>query len=95
MKDTNAVEKALRDKCVEEINDVVDNFMSDFELKIRNKYNKANYYDFTAPNSDKSNFAVMGTARLKGVIFRMISDAHIDAMVKVKSKELISKLELI
>ena len=96
MKDTNAIEQALRDKCTIEINDVVDNFMSDLQSKIRSKYNEANYYDFTPPNSDgRSSFHVMGTTQLKGVIFRMISNAHIDRMVEVKSKELIKKLELV
>ena len=96
MKDTNAIEQALKEKCENEIKDVVDNFMSDLQSKIRSKYNEANYYDFTHPNSNgKSSFNVMGTQQLKSVIFRMISNAHLDSMVEVKSKELIKKLELI
>ena len=96
MKDTNAIEKALREKCIVEINDVVDNFMSDLQSKIRSKYNEANYYDFIAPNNGgKSSFHTMGTEQLKGVIFKLIHNAHIDSMVSVKSKELIKKLELV
>ena len=96
MKDTNAIEQALKEKCQNEIRDVVDNFMSDLQSKIRSKYNETNYYDFTHPNRDsKSSFSVMGTTQLKNVIFRMISNAHLDSMVAVKSKELIKKLELI
>ena len=96
MKDTNAIEKALKQKCEDEIMDVVDNFMSDLQSKIRSKYNEANYYDFTPPNSGgKSSFHVMGTRQLRTVIFKMISNAHIDTMVKVKSQELIKKLELV
>ena len=97
MKDTNAIEQALKEKCQNEIRDVVDNFMSDLQSKIRSKYNETNYYDFTHPSGDasKSSFSVMGTKQLKNVIFRMISNAHLDSMVAVKSKELIKKLELI
>jgi hypothetical protein len=96
MKDTNAIEQALRDKCINEINDVVDNFMSDLQSKIRSKYGEVNYYDFIPPNNGgKSSFHTMGTQQLKGVIFKMISNAHVDSMVKVKSKELIKKLELV
>lgn len=39
MKDTNAIEKALKEKCEKEINEVLDVFMCDLEVKIRNKYN--------------------------------------------------------
>ena len=96
MKDTNAIEKALKDKCEKEISKVIDVFMNELETKIRSKYNEPNYYEFTSPNrSDTYNFHTMGTEQLRAVLFRMISNAHIDAMVKVKSKELIKKLELI
>ena len=37
----------------------------------------------------------MGTEQLKGVLLKMISNAHLDSMVAVKSKELIKKLELV
>jgi len=96
MKDTNAIEKALRDKCTKEISKVVDVFMNELEVKIRGEYSSANYYDFTPPNSGgKASFHVMGTEQLRNVLHRMISNAHLDSMVAVKSKELIKKLELV
>ena len=96
MKDTNAIEKALKDKCRQEIEKVVDVFMREFETKIRGEYGSTNYYDFVAPNSGgKASFHVMGTEQLRNVLFRMISNAHLDSMVAVKSKELIKKLELV
>jgi len=96
MKDTNAIEKALENKCQQEISQVVNVFMNELEVKIRGEYNSANYYDFTPPNNDgKKSFHVMGTEQLKNVLFKMISNAHLKSMVALKSKELIKKLELI
>ena len=96
MKDTNAIEQALKEKCKQEINRVVDVFMNELEVKIRGEYNSSNYYDFIAPNnSSKTSFHVMGTEQLKSVLLKMISNAHLEGMITVKSKELIKKLELI
>jgi len=96
MKDTNAIEQALRGKCEKEISKVVDVFMSELEVKIRGEYNSSNYYDFIGPNGNgKASFHVMGTNQLRNVLFKMISNAHLESMVEVKSKELIKKLELI
>ena len=96
MKDTNAIEQALKDKCRKEIESVVNVFMNELEVKIRGEYNSSNYYDFIPPNSGgKRSFHVMGTEQLKGVLFKMISNAHLESMVALKSKELINKLELI
>lgn len=94
MKDTNAIEKALKDKCEQEISKVVDVFMNELEVKIRGEYNSSNYYDFKGPNNNKG-FHVMGTEQLRNVLFRMIQGAHLQSMIAVKSKELIKKLELI
>ena len=96
MKDTNAIEEALRSKCKKEINKVVDVFMNELEIKIRGEYSSANYYDFIPPNGNgKASFHVMGTEQMRNVLFKMISNAHLKSMVEVKSKELIKKLELV
>ena len=96
MKDTNAIEQALKDKCKKEISKVIDVFINELEVKIRGEYNGANYYDFIGPNGNgKASFHVMGTEQLRNVLFRMISNAHLESMVALKSKELIKKLELV
>ncbi len=94
MKDTNAIEKALRQKSEKELDNVVDTFINDLEVKIRGEYNSTNYYDFKAPNGNTS-FHVMGTEQMRKVLKKMLYGAHIEAMVEVKSKELINKLELV
>ena len=96
MKDTNAIEKALKGKCEQELKQVVNVFMNELETKIRGEYNSSNYYDFIAPNNNgKASFHVMGTMQLANVLFKMLKNAHLEAMVEVKSKELIKKLELV
>jgi len=94
MKDTNAIEKALKQKSEKELDNVVDTFINNLEVKIRGEYNSSNYYDFKAPNGNTS-FHVMGTEQLRNVLKKMLYSAHIEAMVEVKSKELIKKLELV
>ena len=39
MKDTNAIEKALKNKCEQELKQVVSVFMNELEVKIRGEYN--------------------------------------------------------
>ena len=95
MKDTNAIEKAIKDKCKKELDQVVNIFMSELETKIRGEYGSTNYYDFWPPNSSKYSFSAMGTEQVKGVLTKMLYQAHLESMVAVKSKELISKLQLI
>ena len=95
MKDTNAIEDAIRSKCKLELQSIVNNFVNELETKIRGEYNSSNYYDFKAPNNNKDNFHVMGTSQLTGVLNNMLYSAHLESMVEVKSKELIKKLELI
>ena len=96
MKDTNAIVDALRDKSNRELEQVVDVFMNELEVKIRGEYNSSNYYDFIPPNNNgKASFHVMGTEQLRNVLLRTIQNAHLESMVIVKSKELIKKLELV
>ena len=95
MKDTNAIEKAIKDKCKTELNQVVNVFMNELETKIRGEYGSTNYYDFWPPNGSKYSFSAMGTKQLEGVLTKMLYQAHLESMVAVKSKELISKLQLI
>ena len=96
MKDTNAIEDAIRSKCKLELQSISASFINELETKIRGEYNSVNYYELNAPNHSKKNsFHVMGMVQLKGVLDRMLYNAHLEAMVEVKSRELIKKLELI
>ena len=94
MKDTNAIEQAIRDKCKTELESIVNNFMNELETKIIGEYGGSSYYDFWPPNDSKYSFSAMGKLQLKGVLNKMLYEAHLDRMVELKSKELVAKLKL-
>ena len=94
MKDTNAIEQAIKEKCIKELNQVVDVFMNELETKIVGEYGGSSYYDFWPPNGKNYSFSAMGKLQLKGVLNKMLCQAHLDQMVRLKSKELVAKLQL-
>ncbi len=93
MKDTNAIEKALKDKIHTECREIVDKFVADL-IKLSKKYGGSNFYDFKKPDQEYE-FMVTGTHGVTSVLDRMILDNHGGNMLKYKSKELIKKLDLI
>ena len=95
MKDTNAIDKAIRQKCRQELESIVNNFINEIETKIRGEYNSCSFYELKHVNENKRGFNVMGTQQLKTVLNNMLVTGHIDSMLNVKSRELIKKLELI
>ena len=94
MKDTNAIDKAIRQKCVKEINIIVDNFLNEIETKLRGEYNATSFYYLNSNNTNVK-FSVMGMEELKTVLNGMLIEGHIESMLSIKSRELIKKLELI
>ena len=94
MKDTNAIDKAIRQKCEKEIWFIVDNFLNEIETKLRGEYNNSSFYYLNSPNS-KVKFTVMGMEQLKTVLNGMLIEGHIESMLSIKSRELIKKLELL
>ena len=95
MKNTNEIEKALKQKVNEECYDIVDKFVTDLE-KLSNKYGGSMFYDFKKDvNTIDNQFHVQGTHGVKKVLHTMILDNHGKQMLKYKSTELIKKLDLI
>ncbi len=94
MKDTNAIEKALKERVSAECREIVNDFISDLE-KLSNKYGGTMFYDFKKDSSsDATEFMVQGTHGVTEVLHRMILDNHGSNMLKYKSKELLNKLDL-
>ena len=94
MKDTNAIDKAIRKKCEIEIELIVASFINEIETKLRGEYNNSSFYYLNSPNS-KVKFTVMGMEQLKTVLNGMLIKGHIESMLSIKSRELIKKLELL
>jgi hypothetical protein len=94
MKDTNAIDEAIRQKCVKEINNIVDGFLNEIETKLRGEYNNVSWYKL-AKADPKKEINLLGMEQLKTVLNGMLIEGHIESMVSVKSRELLKKMELI
>ena len=95
MKDTNQIEKALKQKISKELRDIVDKFTDDVK-KVSDKYGGKIFYDFKQYSTNEGvEFHVQGISLVNGVLHRMLMDNHGEHMLKYKSKELLNKLELI
>ena len=96
MKDTNAIEKALKKKIELEIKEVVDDIVTTINQKFRAKYNGVSFYDFQKPGVEdySGNFHVQAH-ELSKVLCNMLEKGHGEAMLSIKTKELLNKLEIL
>ena len=95
MKDTNAIEKALKKKIELEIKEVVVEIVTKIDAKFRQKYNAVSFYDFHKPGVEdySGNFHVQAHELTK-VLCNMLEKGHGEAMLSRKTKELLNKLEI-
>ena len=94
MKDTNEIEKALKERVSAECREIVNDFISDLE-KLSSKYGGTMFYDFKKSKNSDESFHVQGTHGVTEVLHRMVLDNHGGYMLQHKSKELLNKLDLI
>ena len=95
MKDTNAIEKALKRKIELEIKEVVAEIVTKIDAKFRQKYNAVSFYDFHKPGvKDYSGNFHVQAHELNKVLCNMLEKGHGEAMLSRKSKELLNKLEI-
>tara|TARA_Y100001937_G_C6852658_1_gene212810 strand:+ start:159 stop:455 length:297 start_codon:yes stop_codon:yes gene_type:complete len=98
MKDTNAIEKAINRKIEIEIEVIVDKFLHDIQIELRDKYNAVSFYDITRDNSEEAKektILVQSMHQLKNILVRMLRQGHGEAMLNKKSKELLDRLEIL
>ena len=95
MKDTNAIEKALKKKIELEIKEVVDLIVATIDTNFRKKYNGVSFYDFHKPGAEdySGNFHVQAH-ELSRVLCEMLQKGHGEAMLSRKTRELLNKLEI-
>ena len=91
MKDTNAIEKALKKKIDKEIEEIVNSFMSDLKNKII-PYGGSSFYRIKFKETETS---LLQTYDVKEVLINMVKENHGASMLNVKSNELLNKLELL
>jgi len=96
MKDTNAIEEALKKKIELEIKEVVADIVITIDQKFRKKYNAVSFYDFHKPGVEdySGNFHVQAH-ELSKVLCNMLEKGHGEAMLSRKTKELLNKLEIL
>jgi len=92
MKDTNAIEKAIKKKIDKEIEGIVNNFIYDLKHKISEPYGGSSFYRFRF--NDKE-LGLMHDYDVKRSLIDMIKENHGESMLNVKSSELLKKLELL
>ena len=89
----NELEKALEAKISEELEQLALQFSHDVNAKLIRKYKtKTTVYHIRGNNGQA--IICDGLGAVSGVLVRMLREAHGNAMLKHKSKELIKKLDL-
>ena len=91
MKDTNAIEKAIKEKIRKEIEEIVNNFIYDLNHKIK-PYGGSSFYRFEFKSTETE---LMHDYDVKDALIKMLIENHGESMLNVKSNELLKKLELL
>ena len=98
MKDTNAIENALKQKIHSELVTLVSKFTTDCNL-LKKKYGaESGFYTLKkdSGHSDwKQESSSIRHSELDNILIRMLKAGHGEQMLKIKTKELLNKLELI
>ena len=92
MDSLNQIEKQLEDRSVKELEEIVDTFLTSVE-RIRNKYGGSNYYSYVNKNQSKGTSCIEPPI-VKNHLLYMLKENHLQSMLRYKSKELLSKLDL-
>lgn len=90
MNSLNQIEKQLEDRSVKELEEIVDTFLTGVQ-KIKDKYGGSNYYSYVDKKQDTGCIA---PSVVRSHLLYMLKENHLESMVKHKSKELLSKLDL-
>jgi hypothetical protein len=94
METLNQIEKQLKDRSIKELEQIVDNFMNDIE-KLENKYHcGSSFFDLVDEKYTEA-LCVLRESGVRHHLLYMLKKRHLDGMLKTKSKELLTKLDLI
>ena len=89
MKELNQIEKQLEQRSIQELEEIINTFLNSLE-KLKNKYGASNYYRI----NDKYNTTCLAPHEVKKHLLYMLKENHLECMIKYKSKELLTKLDL-
>ena len=92
MKSLNVIEKQLEDRCRKEIKEIVSKFIFDVEKLEEQCGLSSNSYSFDTEDSDLKYLKSHSLQhRLEGIL----TQEHLSQMVKLKSEDLLKKLDLL
>jgi hypothetical protein len=92
METLNQIEKQLEDRSIKELEEIVDTFLSSVQ-EIKNKYGGSNYYSYVNKDQIKGTSCIEPYV-IKNHLLYMLKENHLQSMLGHKSKELLSKLDL-
>jgi len=95
MENTNQVQKALESKAKKELQNVVSEFIISLNA-LDSKYHQPCFYYMKEHGGDEANkFNCMSRNSVEGTLNQMLQTAYLESMVSKKTKELLTKLELL
>jgi hypothetical protein len=90
MKELNQLEKQLEQRSIQELEEIIMTFLNSLE-KLRNKYGASSYYRI----NEEYNTTCLAPHEVKKHLLYMLKENHLECMIKYKSKELLSKIDLL
>jgi len=93
MKDTNAIEKALKNKIDFEVENIVRGFINEL-TKLYDTYGGTQWYNIVYDAQEKE-ISSLSKEKVRNILEKMIKKNHGEAMLNKKTKELLAKLEIL
>ena len=93
MESLNQIEKLIIDKASNELREIVNLYMSQIE-KLNEKYKVVTDFNYLS-KQDRFDSGCLRNSELSTVLHDSLKERFLKKMVKVKSSELMSKMELI
>ena len=94
MESLNQIEKQLENRSVKELQEIVDTFITSLD-KLSNKYPIGNFAFEIADKNYSQGTTCLNPRDVRHHLLYMLKDAYLQSMVREKSKELLTKLDLI
>jgi len=97
MKDTNAIEKALKNKIDVEVANIVRSFIHEL-TKLYDTYGGTNWYKIVSSSpgyTKEQQITCLTKDHVRNILEKMIKENHGEAMLAKKTKQLLAKLEIL
>lgn len=94
MESLNQIEKQLKQRSLNEIGDVVNNFLNDIE-NLSKKYGSSGAFFDLVDNSYSGGTHCLEKWGVRHHLIYMLRERYLNNMIKHQSKELLSKLDLL